>query len=244
MDTPNSDSRIAAPSGSTTSSIAAFRKFDAYPWARDRPFLQGLIAMLGPITASTDRQKALGITLQARIWWYKSRMDVAIDRSAYERYIEQDASTCPDPMLLTKSDEIQRRMGATTPRPLPELPSWQLDAPKVDPSKKASDHRVQETGGGGAPYPESFQAIIEAVTTGKSVPGVREIPNTVVRQPGISPVGKMQAPQKPWEKRSGGPNVTTTAISSPSETGSGVVLSEFPPVDNHHDDENDNEATR
>ncbi len=41
-------------------------------------------------------------------------------------------------------------------------------------------------GGNGAPYPEQFQAIIEAVTTGKPIAGVKEIPDTVLR-PSVSP---------------------------------------------------------
>jgi hypothetical protein len=65
-----------------------------------------------------------------------------------------------------------------------QLPAWMAQAPqKVDLSKKADDGDAHGgVGEGQAPYPAHFQAIIEAVTMGKPVPGVREIPNTVVRQ--------------------------------------------------------------
>ncbi|KAM7222028.1 hypothetical protein V8F06_002533, partial [Rhypophila decipiens] len=223
-------------SPSSNSNNALFAKFDSYPWGRDRPFLQGLVAMLGPLNPGYDRQTALGISLQARIWWYKSRLDIQIDRTAYENYIQQQQPVaanssspppCPDPSLLTQIQEIQERMAAVAAKP--DLPAWQLQAPKVDPNKKAEDglsnHQSSSsaaaTAGEDAPYPAHFQAIIEAVTMGKPVPGVREIPNTVVRQPGITPVGKMQAPQKPWERSNQGQGleggVTTTEL-------------EFPPV--------------
>ncbi|KAM7184114.1 hypothetical protein V8F33_013174 [Rhypophila sp. PSN 637] len=219
----------ATQSPSSNSNNAIFAKFDSYPWGRDRPFLQGLVAMLGPLTPGYDRQTALGISLQARIWWYKSRLDIQIDRTAYENHIQQQpakdsSSPCPDPSLLTQIQEIQERMAAVAAKP--DLPAWQLQAPKVDPNKKAEDgvsnHQSSSAAGEDAPYPAHFQAIIEAVTMGKPVPGVREIPNTVVRQPGITPVGKMQAPKKPWERsnqeqrQEGG--VTTTEL-------------EFPPVE-------------
>ncbi|KAK3683989.1 hypothetical protein B0T22DRAFT_267819 [Podospora appendiculata] len=219
--------------------VAVFKKFDAYPWTRDRPFLQGLVAMLGPLPNGSERQTALGICLQARIWWYKSRLNIEIDRSAYEAYLASSADPSrPDPDLLTKIEEIQRRMGVPAPAPGPPLPAWQLDAPKVDPTKKADDlvSHGGDAGSQDAPYPAHFQAIIDAVTTGKPVPGVREIPNTVVRQPGIFPVGKMQAPQKPWEKQQG-TAVNVTAMHPAAETDSGdatlaraLLDQEFPPV--------------
>lgn len=144
--------------------------------------------MLGPLTPGYEKQSALGISLQARIWWYKSRLDIEIDRAAYEEYLKADPSaSCPDPALLSQIEEIQERMAAVSARP--DLPAWQLQAPKVDPNKKADDGTPNHAGGEGqdAPYPAHFQAIIEAVTMGKPVPGVREIPNTVVRQPVSNP---------------------------------------------------------
>lgn len=189
-----------------------FAKFDEYPWSRDRAFLvrppppppkqpptqtntpslqkQGLTAMLGPLSNTFERQKALGVTLQARIWWYKSKFNVEIDRAAYEDYTTS-SPTSINAALLDKIDDIQRRMGTTGPVITGNLPAWMVEAPqKVDLSAKADDGAAaaaapREGGGGGggsAPYPAHFQAIIEAVTTGKTVPGVRDIPNTVVRQ--------------------------------------------------------------
>lgn len=149
--------------------------------------------MLGPLSNTFERQKALGVTLQARIWWYKSKFNVEIDRTAYESYIT--TTTTPssiDSALLDKIDDIQRRMGTTTTTgPVTgNLPAWMVEAPqKVDLSAKADDGgAAPREGGGAAPYPAHFQAIIEAVTTGKTVPGVRDIPNTVVRQEVGSPL--------------------------------------------------------
>ncbi|KAK1776706.1 hypothetical protein QBC45DRAFT_418724 [Copromyces sp. CBS 386.78] len=221
--------------------IAAFKKFDAYPWIKDRSFLQGLVAMLGPLSNGFERQKALGISLQARVWWYKSRFNIDIDRSAYENYLlsSSSSSSAPahsqipnspvDAQLVDKLAEIQQLMG-TTPASASDddLPAWQVQAPKVDLLKKADDgdaNGAERGADGTAPYPERFNAIIELITNGKPIPGIKEVPNTVVRQPGISPIGKMQAPQKPWEKKqqqqAAAANPVTTEV---------LIDREFPPI--------------
>lgn len=210
----NTDQIPGAAPAQRGDSEAAFQQFDSYPWARDRSFLvsrhsclgrlvsspatplttdqQGLMATLGPslINNTTDgftRQKALSTTLQARIWWYRSRFNTDIDRTLYESYSAFHQQSCPDGVILTKLEEIQQRMNGAAPGPAPSsgqnIPAWQLNAPKVDLSKKADDGANHSNTGDGAPYPENFQALIEAVTTGKPIPGIKEIPDTVVRPP-------------------------------------------------------------
>ena len=157
------------------------------------------MATLGPSLISNNRttdgfirQKALSTTLQARIWWYKSRFNLDIDRAAYEAYSVSHAPTCPDAGILAKLEEIQLRMGggsgtaassSSSSAASQNIPAWQLNAPKVDLSKKADDSGGHTNLGDGAPYPENFQALIEAVTMGKPIPGIKEIPDTVVRPP-------------------------------------------------------------
>lgn len=49
-----------------------------------------------------------------------------------------------------------------------------------------------------APYPTSFAQIVELITSGAPIPGIREIPNTLLTdQATISTVPKRR---KPWEK--------------------------------------------
>ncbi|KAL2147864.1 hypothetical protein VTI28DRAFT_3342 [Corynascus sepedonium] len=223
------------------SEAAAFKKFDTYPWARDRSFLQGLMATLGPSLINTtdgfNRQKALSTTLQARIWWYKSRFNTDVDRASYEAYSASNPSSCPDAAILAKLEEIRQRMtgeggggvvGSATSSSSASagqnIPAWQLNAPKVDLSKKADDGVNHSNTGDGTPYPENFQALIEAVTMGKPIPGIKEIPDTVVRPPGVTPFGKMKAPRKPWEK-----DVPVDTVGTGSVFGD-VVDKEFPPL--------------
>ena len=142
--------------------------------------------MLGPLLPSTDMSRAASISLQARTWWFGTKQGVAISPESYQSYLASHPDTpTPEPAILARIEDVQRRMGVTGP-----VPSWQAHAPKADLRVKAADGAAKEgagaEGGGGgddAPYPEHFKAVIEAVTMGKPVPGIKEIPNTVVRLP-------------------------------------------------------------
>ncbi|AEO71536.1 17e5f134-1afb-4707-ba2f-992fd7785928 [Thermothielavioides terrestris] len=231
----------AAPAQKTGDPHAAFKQFDTYPWTLDRSFLQGLMASLGPLLGNkTDgfaRQKALSTTLQARIWWYKSRFNRDIDRLSYEAYCLANPSLCPDGAILTRLEEIQQRMasyssgdGSARSSSVPSqdevsIPAWQRNAPKVDLSKKADDGTIHRNTGDTAPYPEDFQNLVDAVLTGKPIPGIKEIPDKVVRPPGITPFGKMKAPPKPWEKnRPLNPDAYVSIFGD-------VLDKEFPPLE-------------
>lgn len=157
-------------------------------------FQQGLAAMLGPLMPSTDMNRAVGICLQARMWWFHSKLGRKIDHLAYFAFLTANPEAMPpDEAILARMEEIQIHMGMT---PSPAVPSWQAHAPRADLGVKAVDGAGRgggKEGGQDAPYPEHFKSVIEAVTTGKPVPGVRDIPSTVVRQPvSVSPLLAMK----------------------------------------------------
>lgn len=49
-----------------------------------------------------------------------------------------------------------------------------------------------------APYPTSFAHIVELVTTGQPIPGIKDIPNTILTGQGTDAVKAKR--RKPWEK--------------------------------------------
>jgi hypothetical protein len=53
-----------------------------------------------------------------------------------------------------------------------------------------------------APYPTSFAHIVELITTGKPVPGIKEIPSTVLSGQGTEAAKSRR--KKPWEKDEAG----------------------------------------
>ncbi|KAK3387031.1 hypothetical protein B0H63DRAFT_521109 [Podospora didyma] len=267
MEATSNEGEIAQPQQQKrATSDAHFRAFDAYPWAKDQRFFEALMAMLGSGRMDTsnisrsllDREKSLSITLQARMWWYQTMQGIVVERNAYEVYASSSSSSPPDAAILAKVDVVRENMEkykaakaaklAAAANSVPasaqdsnNIPAWMTQAPqKVDLNKKADDNSTRDMAAGGdvgASYPAQFQAIIEAVTTGKPVAGVREIPNTVVRQEGITPIGKMQAPPKPWERKQQSTPASAILGAGSSKTGgeeaashSSLIDQEFPPI--------------
>lgn len=91
----------------------------------------------------------------------------------------------------------------------PSVPSWQRQAPKTELFVPKNTDPSNPTGGEAVPYPKKFEEIIKFLETGQMIPGVRQIPDTVIEDPSISTHGTMQAPLKPWERNSSSaaPNV-------------------------------------
>ena len=56
-----------------------------------------------------------------------------------------------------------------------------------------------DSAGGAAPYPTSFAQIVEMITTGKPIPGIKEIPDTVLSGQGTE--SKHEKRKKPWERQ-------------------------------------------
>lgn len=79
-----------------------------------------------------------------------------------------------------------REAGDTSQDP-PSGLAWQQAAPKLD--LRVDRNAVSGSDSGdAAPYPNHFAELIAAVRANKPVPGVREIPDTVVRDPvSVSP---------------------------------------------------------
>ncbi|KAK4651388.1 hypothetical protein QC762_0092200 [Podospora pseudocomata] len=177
--------------------------FNTYPWASDREFMQSLVTTLGPLLSPqslsspfTKPQVLTSIqTLRAK--YYTAKFNVPISPSP------SSATTLPTPdeEILKKASwlyvNIQKKINNNTPVPPAEgpkeeeVPEWQRSGGvKVDLSKKAEDGEGEVEGEDRkGEYPNKFQAIIEAVTTGKTIEGIREIEERIVRGEGVVPVG-------------------------------------------------------
>jgi hypothetical protein len=88
-----------------------------------------------------------------------------------------------------------------TPNPTPVMPS----SPAPTPAPIQVLPMAAETGAVApgaaedvdAPYPKSFAEMVELITLGKPIPGIKEIPDTVLAEPENPGV---QGRRKPWEK--------------------------------------------
>ncbi|VUC23370.1 unnamed protein product [Clonostachys rosea] len=199
-----------------------FYAFDSYPWAKDKTFMSGLFALLGdpngqPAQGSSPRDMAT----HARIFYYAQRLGVTIDFTAYQNWASQHPEhRVPD--ILPDSYLTQSQDAATAAAGGASLP-WQQAAPKNDLfiDKKAAASQSQEDQ---PSYPMAFAEMLKLLQEGKPVPGIRQIPNTVVRDPSIKPVGSRTVPRKPWERDNNPSSMDNPVIPKALDV-------EFPPVE-------------
>ncbi|RMJ07415.1 hypothetical protein BHE90_007260 [Fusarium euwallaceae] len=198
---------------------AIFTAFDSYPWTKDKMFMSGLYAILGEPGQQNPQASLADMAIHARVFYYSQRIGVMIDFTAYKAWLASNPDHTPPDVL---PEEYRRRDG-TNASPPPAL-DWQKAAPKADLyiDRKAA---AAQTGSEDQPnYPMGFAEMIKLLKEGKPVPGIRQIPNTIVRDPSVKPVGARAVPRKPWEKDAATDPPTLPDLPKALDT-------EFPPVD-------------
>ncbi|KAF4984671.1 hypothetical protein FZEAL_187 [Fusarium zealandicum] len=174
---------------------AVFTAFDTYPWKKDKMFMSGLYAILGEPGQQNPQASLVDMAIHARVFYYAQRIGVNIDFGAYKEWLANNPDHHPPDVL---PDEYRRRDEANASSP-PAL-DWQQAAPKADlyVDRKAT---AAKSGAEDQPnYPMGFAEMIKLLQEGKPVPGIRQIPNTIVRDPSVKPVGARVVPRKPWER--------------------------------------------
>ncbi|PTB43372.1 hypothetical protein M441DRAFT_136177 [Trichoderma asperellum CBS 433.97] len=227
---------------SLTDQDSIFKAFDAYPWTKDSEFLSGLRAILGAPNPSSPQNGSLrDIATHARIFYYAQRIGVQIDFASYQTWLSQHPEYPPPHIIPSEYEQQPAATNSSSQHPEASSTSsataWQQAAPKADLYVDRSA-QSQASGEGGEPsYPLAFAEMIKLIQEGKPIPGIRQIPNTIERDPTIKPVGSRPVPRKPWEKEA-----TATA-----ETGAGGIVNaldlEFPPVEQQAEGEEAAAAT-
>ncbi|MCJ1352619.1 MAG: hypothetical protein MMC33_002603 [Icmadophila ericetorum] len=176
-----------------TNNEQLFERLEAYPWDSDTEFQSGLRAILGP---NPSPEQAEQLTLRAQCFYYtrqatqaflynlsytdgaKDRKHgVPIDFTAYQTWHTQHGT-------------LPTLRGVTPPN------SSQLAA--HDSSSFPTPSPGHGTNGEAAPYPISFNHIVDLITSGKPVPGIKDIPDTVLEGQASEPTKPKR--RKPWEK--------------------------------------------
>ena len=145
-----------------------YHQLDEYPWDSDQEFQGGLRAILGSVQ---DPAQVEHLTLRAKCYYYARKAGTPVDFDGYKQWVEVQRTGAPT-NGLAKSHEI---------------------AP--------SEQAVDTTGIGGmadAPKPASFAEICDMIAEGKPIPGIKEIPDTILE--GQASDTQAQKRRKPWEK--------------------------------------------
>ncbi|KAE8375882.1 hypothetical protein BDV26DRAFT_294592 [Aspergillus bertholletiae] len=167
---------------STTKQVEIYEKLRSYPFHTDHEFAKGLAIILGhPDTPATETEISCNddLVLQAKCFYLsrKERLTHPIKFTAYKAWLQSD--TLP-------GNEVAN----TTPQ--------QLHAPVADTHMSVDDTNQTPTPVQEPTYPSSFAHIVELITTGHPVPGIQQIPDTILK--GHDTASTKPKRRKPWEK--------------------------------------------
>lgn len=125
------------------------------------------------------------------------KFNTQVDFDAYKAY----RASVPSPSQVPTTAPN----GLASAVDLPATPSpSQTPPPGIasGPAPTSAPTSAPEASSGGgqqeAPYPTSFAHIVELITTGQPIPGIKEIPPTVLEGQGTEATAPKR--KKPWEK--------------------------------------------
>ncbi|MCJ1259604.1 hypothetical protein MMC24_007443 [Lignoscripta atroalba] len=183
---------MAAPSTGHTGpdhDSQLFQQLDTYPWDTDEEFQTGLRAILGP---NPSPEQAEQLTIRARCFYYsrqafRPQHGVSIDFNGYRSWLAQSSSNA-----VTNGSIEQYQTSTDPPYALASTMSRSTTPPV------STESSVSTSSDASAPYPLSFNHIVDLITTGQPIPGVKEVPDTVLE--GQASQAMKVKRKKPWEK--------------------------------------------
>ncbi|KFY58789.1 hypothetical protein V496_05954 [Pseudogymnoascus sp. VKM F-4515 (FW-2607)] len=147
-----------------------FEELDAYNWEKDAEFQAGLSAILGPNPSPSQLRD---LTIRARTFYYARKTSQKIDFDAYKAHL---ASRSPDELPAPKPTDA-----GESPAPLPQQGGSAANA-DADPNPS---------------FPTSFADIVALINSGAPIPGIMDIPPTVLADKATQPAASRR--KKPWE---------------------------------------------
>ncbi|KAH6642544.1 hypothetical protein C7974DRAFT_385621 [Boeremia exigua] len=183
-------SAAAADNGAADGLNGVYEALERYHWDDDVEFQAGLSAILG---SNSSPEQAAELALRARCFYYARKFNTTVDFGAYKAYREAHGRPPPQTNGVQPLDfsEATYEISKGT-APAPSNNAAAKDAPSgVLPGPSSSGEPP-------APYPTSFAHIVELITTGQPIPGIKDIPNTILEGQG-TPAEKPRR-KKPWEK--------------------------------------------
>jgi hypothetical protein len=196
----------SAPPQQPSSPTTIYRTLTAYPFDSDPEYLSGLASILGhPDTAPSQEELASNpdLILQARCFYFARRSNLQpIDPTAYRQWLAQNSSA--------PSAAPQETTTFTTGAGPAPQPQAQRQPP------------AQGNASQPPPYPTSFAEIVDLITRNVPVPGIEEIPDTVLEH-GSSKVDRTPRRRKPWESDGEGESEELPVMSVMDEASAGEV---------------------
>lgn len=160
----------------------------------DPEFQAGIQTIIGPMQSSGVAPEQIEETKKrAKVFFWSQKTGNQVDYADYTAWLASNSVPATDVGGDTSVGDADAAMGAA--------------------SEQVEDKKDKE------PYPASFDAIVELITTGKTdqIPGIRDIPLKINEEPPTQ--ATMSRPLKPWEKANTAPVDT---LQQTPQTGSTV----------------------
>ncbi|KAL4949937.1 hypothetical protein BDW69DRAFT_66065 [Aspergillus filifer] len=169
-----------ATMGSQHTQTEIFERLATYPFTSDPEFSAGLATILGhPATPASEEEikRNDDLVLQAKCYYFsrKEKLSPPLDVTAYSTWLEAKHFTGASAVGPRDSDSSAKTS-----------------------SSSGNAEPGSNTVGSEPAYPISFAHIVELITTGQPVPGIQEIPDTLLTGQGAASAKPRRL--KPWER--------------------------------------------
>ena len=129
-----------------------------------------------------------------------SKFNVSVDFNAYKEWREKNGIRAPSGPTNHRDDVCGIEPAHS--EALPGIAPFPLGAnnnTSGEENKEDEGGNTVNSTGGAAPYPTSFAHIVELITSGKPIPGIKDIPGTILSGQGTE--SKRERRKKPWESQ-------------------------------------------
>jgi hypothetical protein len=158
----------------------------------------GLSAILGP---NPSPSQIHDLTLRAQCYYLSRKKKVPIDFNEYKAYLATKPSKM-DTQPSTESTAVEQPVRSKAPEPEPTSNSTTITNTEATTQPASTLHLHHEADlpnpEKGAPYPPTFAEIVELITSGKPIPGIKDIPPTLLTSQATKPTASKR--RKPWDK--------------------------------------------
>ncbi|KAK8200850.1 hypothetical protein M8818_006167 [Zalaria obscura] len=152
-------------------STELFQQLDNYPWDQDQEFQGGLRAILG---SASSPEQVEHLTTRAKCYYFARKQGSPVDFNGYQTWLSNRAPAAQNGVPVSDPQEPGQA---------------------IPPNEHATD---QASTLGDAPAPATFAQICEMIAEGKPIPGIKDIPDTVLE--GQATQSTATPRKKPWER--------------------------------------------
>ncbi|KAL3459872.1 hypothetical protein BJX64DRAFT_290868 [Aspergillus heterothallicus] len=165
-----------------------FESLRAYPFETDQEFASGLAIILGHSETPASEEEISRddeLVLQAKCYYFARKINIVspIVVADYKSWLE----------ARTASNNFVNQLRVTETPEYEPSKTVSLSHASTYPEQQPTRPLSQEPA-----YPTSFAHIVELITTGQPVPGIQQVPDTLLTGQGAASAKSKR--RKPWEK--------------------------------------------